>query len=148
MLSHHPPMFCGYSHCSSGDKMFLVVTEQYSACSRSNPPLLFMSKANGKLWSLTQNFTRKRRLKIAFASVPNKKKKILATCFLNNDWRILDKKFFPVSSKAAQGKDHPAKFGGHTHCSCGDIMVLVFYAISQDDMIKGLCDFIGRSPSR
>ena len=39
-----------------------------------------------------------------------------------------------------------SKFGGDGHCGSGDI-ALVCYVISQDHVIKGLCDF-GRSPSR
>ena len=42
----------------------------------------------------------------------------------------------------------PAKFAGHRHCSCGDIIVLVFHVISQDHAIKGSCDFMGRSQLR
>ena len=41
---------------------------------------------------------------------------------------------------------HPAKFGGHRHCGSGD-MILV-YVILQDQVIKGSCDFMGRSPSK
>ena len=38
---------------------------------------------------------------------------------------------------------HPAKFGGYRHCCSGDIIILVCHVISQDHLIKGLCDFIG-----
>ena len=41
---------------------------------------------------------------------------------------------------------HPAKFGGHRHYSSGDIMVLVFHLIFQYHVIKGLSNFMGRSP--
>ena len=43
---------------------------------------------------------------------------------------------------------HPPKLGGHTHCGCEDIMVLVGHVISQDHVIKGTCDFTGRRLSR
>ena len=36
---------------------------------------------------------------------------------------------------------HPAKFGSHSHCFSRYIIVLVCHAISQDHVIKGLCDF-------
>ena len=38
----------------------------------------------------------------------------------------------------------PTKFGGHRHCSNGDINVLVCHDILQGDVIKGSFDFIGR----
>ena len=43
---------------------------------------------------------------------------------------------------------HPAKFGGHRHCDSWDIMVLTCHVMSQDHVIKGLCDFMGSVPSR
>ena len=42
---------------------------------------------------------------------------------------------------------HPSKFGGRRHCGSEDIMVLVCHMISQDDLIKGSYNFLGRSPS-
>ena len=42
----------------------------------------------------------------------------------------------------------PAKFVGHGQCGSGDIMVLVCYVSSRDHVIKGSCDYMGRSPSR
>ena len=41
-----------------------------------------------------------------------------------------------------------AKFGGHRHCDSENIMILGYHVISQDHIIKGSCDFIGRNPSR
>ena len=41
-----------------------------------------------------------------------------------------------------------AKFGGHRHCDSENIMILGYQVISQDHIIKGSCDFIGRNPSR
>ena len=41
---------------------------------------------------------------------------------------------------------HPIKFGGHTHCYIGDIMILVCCMISQDHIIRGSCAFIGSGP--
>ena len=43
---------------------------------------------------------------------------------------------------------HPAKFGGHRHCGSGDKLLLVCLVISEDHVIKELCDYIGRSLSR
>ena len=42
---------------------------------------------------------------------------------------------------------HPAKFDGHRTCGSGDIVVLVYHMISQDQVIKGSCDFMGGSRS-
>ena len=39
---------------------------------------------------------------------------------------------------------HPTKFGGYEHCGSGDIMVLVFHMIFQDNVIKESCEFIAR----
>ena len=41
----------------------------------------------------------------------------------------------------------PAKIGDHKHFDSRDIVVLVFRVILQDHVIKGSCEFIGRSPS-
>ena len=38
----------------------------------------------------------------------------------------------------------PTKFGGHRHCSSGEIIVLVCHVILQGDVIKVSFDFIGR----
>ena len=38
---------------------------------------------------------------------------------------------------------HPAKFDSHGHRGSGD-MVLVCHVISQDDVMKGLCNLLGR----
>ena len=43
---------------------------------------------------------------------------------------------------------HPAKFGGHRLSDSSDIVVLVCQVISQDHVIKGSCDFNGRSLSK
>ena len=43
---------------------------------------------------------------------------------------------------------HPANSCGQRHCGGGDIMVSVSYMISHDHMIKGSCNFKGRSQSR
>ena len=40
----------------------------------------------------------------------------------------------------------PAKFGGHTHCGSKDT-TLMRYVILQDHVIKGSCDFMGKSQS-
>ena len=42
---------------------------------------------------------------------------------------------------------HPSEFDGHSPCGSGDIMPLYFLVISQDHVMKKLCDFMGRSPS-
>ena len=47
MLSQHPPKHGRHRHCGSGDKIFLVVEEEDSRCSRFNLPLLFISKGHG-----------------------------------------------------------------------------------------------------
>ena len=39
-----------------------------------------------------------------------------------------------------------AKFGGHRQCGSEDVIV-VCHVISQDPVIKGSCDFMGRNPS-
>ena len=41
---------------------------------------------------------------------------------------------------------HLAKFNDHRHRGNGDIMVLVCHVILQEQMMKGLYDFIGGSP--
>ena len=46
MLRYHPIKFGSHRYGGIGDKMFLVVEEQHSICSRLNPPLLFISKAD------------------------------------------------------------------------------------------------------
>ena len=38
---------------------------------------------------------------------------------------------------------HPAKFGGHKHSGSRYIMVLVCHVISEDQVIKGSCNFMG-----
>ena len=43
---------------------------------------------------------------------------------------------------------HPAKFGGHKHGGCVDIMIWVCQVMSQDHVIKGSYDFVDMSPSR
>ena len=40
-----------------------------------------------------------------------------------------------------------AKLGGYRNCGTGDIMTLGCHMISQDHVMKGSCDFMGRSPS-
>ena len=42
---------------------------------------------------------------------------------------------------------HPAKFGIYRHCGSEDILVLVFSVMLQEQVIKGLCDFIDFSLS-
>ena len=44
--------------------------------------------------------------------------------------------------------DHLAKFGVHSHCGSGDIMFLICYLDSRDNVFKGLCGFVGGSTSR
>ena len=44
-------------------------------------------------------------------------------------------------------KDHPAT-GGNRHCGSGDIMVLVYHVILQDQVTKGSCGFTGDSSAR
>ena len=36
---------------------------------------------------------------------------------------------------------HIVNFGGHGYCGVGDVIILVYYVISQDHVIKVLCDF-------
>ena len=43
---------------------------------------------------------------------------------------------------------HLVKFGGHRYCDSEGENVLVCDVISYDHLIKGLFDFIGKSPSR
>ena len=43
---------------------------------------------------------------------------------------------------------YAAKLGGHKDCDSGNIMVLACHMISQNHVIKGSCDFMGRSSSR
>ena len=40
-----------------------------------------------------------------------------------------------------------AKFGGHRHCSSGDIMVLVGHIILKDHMLKRSSGFLDKSAS-
>ena len=41
---------------------------------------------------------------------------------------------------------HPAKFRGHRHCGSGDIIFLICHVISQDQIVKGSCDFKKQEP--
>ena len=41
-----------------------------------------------------------------------------------------------------------ASFGGYRHCSSEDIMILVCHVILQNRVIKGSCEFMGKTPSR
>ena len=43
---------------------------------------------------------------------------------------------------------HPGKFGDHGHCDSEDIMFLICYMTSGNCMFKGLCEFMGGSPSQ
>ena len=43
---------------------------------------------------------------------------------------------------------HPPNFGDHSHCGSGTIIILVCHVISQNHVIKGSSEFLGRSPSR
>ena len=40
------------------------------------------------------------------------------------------------------------KFVSHRHCGSGDIMILVCQMISKDYLVKSLCDFLTRNPSK
>ena len=42
---------------------------------------------------------------------------------------------------------HPTNFGDHSHCGRGIIIILVCHVISQDHVIKGSSEFMGRYPS-
>ena len=37
---------------------------------------------------------------------------------------------------------------GHKHCDSGYILFLISHATSRERMFKGLCEFMGASPSR
>ena len=41
---------------------------------------------------------------------------------------------------------HPVKFGSYGYCGSEVIMVLVCHVIWQELVMKGSCDFMGRSP--
>ena len=41
-----------------------------------------------------------------------------------------------------------AKFFGHRDRGSRDIMILTFCVISQDHVIKGSCNFMGKNPSK
>ena len=43
---------------------------------------------------------------------------------------------------------HPTKFGSHSHCGCGNIMVLVCHVISQSHVMKRSRYYMGRYPSK
>ena len=43
---------------------------------------------------------------------------------------------------------HPTKFGGHRHCSSGDIMVFGYHVTLKDHVIKALNEFMLSRPSR
>ena len=53
-----------------------------------------------------------------------------------------------VWRKSLKVSHHPTKFGCYRHSGIEDIMILVCLVISQDQVIKGSCDFKGKSPSR
>ena len=42
--------------------------------------------------------------------------------------------------------NQPAKFGSYRHCDSADMIFLVCLVISQDHPIKGLFEFMGKSP--
>ena len=39
---------------------------------------------------------------------------------------------------------HTTKSGGHRDCGGGDIVVLIYHMILKENVIKGLCDCIGK----
>ena len=41
--------------------------------------------------------------------------------------------------------NHPAKFGGHSHCSLGDLTCLIFHVILAEHVTKDSCDYMERS---
>ena len=43
---------------------------------------------------------------------------------------------------------HPTEFGGHGDCGSGDIMVLVWHMILQENVLKGIFNFMGSTPLR
>ena len=43
---------------------------------------------------------------------------------------------------------HPDKFGDHRYFDNGDIMFMICHWTSRDQIFKGLCEFMGRSPLR
>ena len=43
---------------------------------------------------------------------------------------------------------HPAKFSDHGHCSSRDIKLLVCSVLLKEHLVKGSCNFMGRSASR
>ena len=43
---------------------------------------------------------------------------------------------------------HTTKFRGDKHCGGWDKMFLLRHVIAQDDVMKGPCDFMSRSPLR
>ena len=53
-----------------------------------------------------------------------------------------------LQAGAYQSYYHFAKFTGHKLFSSRDIIILICHVILQDLVIKGLCDFMGRSTSR
>ena len=61
--------------------------------------------------------------------------------------RPRDQKFILLYGyKPVKVSHHPTKVDGHKHCGSGDIMVLICLLISQDIVVKWLCDIIGSSP--
>ena len=42
---------------------------------------------------------------------------------------------------------HPDEFGDHRHCDSKNVLFLICHLTSMDHMFKGLCKFIGESPS-
>ena len=74
-----------------------------------------------------------------------------------------NKKSVPLRAKLHPQSQHPVNIsghkscemgdiifslGGHRHYGSGDMMVLVYHLILQDHVIKGSCDFMGKSLSR
>ena len=49
-------------------------------------------------------------------------------------------------SQSLKVSHQPAKFGGISHFGSEDIMVLVSLVILEDQVIKGSCDFMCKSP--
>ena len=44
--------------------------------------------------------------------------------------------------------ENPAKIGDHMYCGTRETMFLAWHVISQNHMIKGLCDYTDRNTSR
>ena len=43
-------------------------------------------------------------------------------------------------------RNHSTRFGNHSHCDGGDVIISICHVISQGHLVKRSCNFISRGP--